>query len=143
MDLREIEAKADELLEQMYRKTTGPAGVAEMRDICTRMDVLERAARIKSTVAFRKEQEADRLQPLMYGGSLLGQKEPTKPAIDRLHEMVSYLHEQSRENHGRADRMPDGDKAARYLEAAGAYDDAALKLREILRGGCCEQVRTR
>jgi hypothetical protein len=60
VDLNEIETKADELLEQMYRDFTGPDGAAEMRDICTRMDVLERAARIKATVAFRKEREDER-----------------------------------------------------------------------------------
>ena len=62
--------------------------------------------------------------------------EPTKPAADRLHELVSYLHNQQDREQIRA--RSDGkspDEVARHFGQAEAYDDAATKLQDILQEG--------
>lgn len=161
MELSEIEAQADALLERLA--STSSAG--EVRDICFRLDGLKNAAQIKSTVAFRKEREAVAPLPLwgalpavpgfvrcpatkLQGGwtyrceSVAGHtpagahdwrgspnppdEEPTKPAVDRLHELVSY-----------GEQMEASNRTVEYPcpDAADAYQDMASKLEEILREG--------
>ena len=66
--------------------------------------------------------------------------EPTKPAADRLHELVSYFVGQSNENYNKTKSIPEVDEAqtsheTRYLSISKAYDDAATKLQEILQEG--------
>lgn len=62
--------------------------------------------------------------------------EPTKPAVDQLHELLSYLINQSERELVRS--QSDGknpDEASRHLGESKAYDDAATKLQEILQEG--------
>lgn len=160
MDLREIEEKADDLLEQMYREVTGPAGAAEMRDICTRMDVLERAARIKhlsgshglcsehfpghpslpctlySGHSGQHQHEGGETDPSARwdgesGLAFQNITEPTKPAVDRLHELVSYC----KQNAEAADAYAITPDEHQVVAEAKAYRDIATKLEEILREG--------
>lgn len=136
MNLSEIEAQADELLERLA--STGSAG--EVRDICFRLDGLKNAAQIKSTVAFRKEREDELTRmkgifqqnlPNNYSSVLL--PAPSKPAVDRLHELVSYLKTRAGVCYTRGDQEPELE--GQHRNTAKAYDDAATKLDEILREG--------
>lgn len=60
--------------------------------------------------------------------------EPTKPAVDRLHELVSYL-EASKEGADQADDGGDRYESGRLDGMSKAYRDAATKLQEILSEG--------
>lgn len=165
MNLEEIEAKADELAAQLVDPDTHSAVV---RDVAFRLDGLSRAAQIKATVAFRKEQAlpnlnlpthpkpeaSPRCQQVYrctrpaghisrgiahawvgYPATVVDPEEPTKPVADRLHELVSYLVSQSVEEHHKADEKIEGWRAAKFVAASKAYDDAASKLQEILQEG--------
>jgi hypothetical protein len=64
--------------------------------------------------------------------------EPTKPAVDRLHELVSYLITESERAHDLAGQNQIGGmdaSADRFSAVSKAYDDAATKLQEILQEG--------
>lgn len=72
------------------------------------------------------------------GGEALNASARTKPAADRLHELLSYLVQQSEAAHQRsqeADAVSELGKSARQLSICKAYDDAATKLSEILHEG--------
>jgi hypothetical protein len=62
--------------------------------------------------------------------------EPIKPAIDRLHELLSYLISHSNsEFHQSNKHAPDSAESIKHLAASKAYDDGAQKLQEILNEG--------
>lgn len=62
--------------------------------------------------------------------------EPTKPAADRLHELMSYLLGQCNSHYQTHSTHTGGSVGAQqHLAASKAYDDAAQKLDEILREG--------
>lgn len=64
--------------------------------------------------------------------------DPTKPAADRLHELVSYFVQQSEEAatvHQRVSGVPRRHAHTAAAAASRAYDDAATKLQEILQEG--------
>lgn len=128
MELNEIETKADELLDQMYKELPGPAGAAEMRDICTRMDVLERAARIKALCNSRAEHN---VAPDLRQREL----EPTGATgpLSEVRALIAMWNGYSRNQDGRAadQLLEDGDR--RY--AAGqsvAWGKAASILQEVM-----------
>lgn len=146
MDLSEIEAKADKLLQRM--NDTSSATLAG--DTVTRLQGLAHAAQIKATVAFRKEREAEwagQQAAYQLGVPFVPQvvprsectPEPTKNVADRLHELVSYLQQQAEECRDEAERKRDvvGQEARKqpgdYM--APAYSEAATKLQEILSEG--------
>lgn len=143
MNLEEIEAHADLLLDRLA--ATDSAG--QVRDICFRLDGLKSAAQIKSTVAFRKEREAELTRMQRYAPSLVpppslitypaapAAAAPTKPAVDRLHELVSHLNELAKEDLLQADDEVEVWKANKWKASAKAYVDAADKLEEVLREG--------
>ena len=62
------------------------------------------------------------------------EEEPTKPAVDRLHELVSYLIACSERGHRLNETHPERD-LRHEVAASKAYDDAATKLQEILSEG--------
>lgn len=143
MNLEEIEAKAEELLRQVL----GEDHASRAEHAARKLKCLELAARIKSTVAFRKEREAETANRLegVYVPTWAGQPavtlpvaEPTKPAVDRLHELVSYLITESERAHDLAGQNEIGEMnatAVHFEAASKAYDDAATKLQEILQEG--------
>lgn len=62
--------------------------------------------------------------------------EPTKPAADRLHELLSYLIQQSEQSLEKSNHvMQESPPWRKHLAASKAYDDAAQKLQEILTEG--------
>ena len=160
MELNEIEAQADALLERLAGFTVG---AGEARDICFRLDALSSAASIKATVAHQKRADNQAYMPthaympapvslqqcpateFVRGDAFRCSKpaghmpaaahawmlavpaeEPTKPAADRLHELVSYGKQMEASNRTVEYPCPD---------AADAYQDMATKLDEILREG--------
>jgi hypothetical protein len=131
--LEEIQAKADELLTQVL----GEDHSSRAEHAARKLRCLELAARIKSIVAFSNKREDDlarmrdlpRHQPLIQYPAA-----PTKPAADRLHELVSYFIQQSQQAFN-ATRVEPAEQHSRYLSVSKAYDDAATKLDEILREG--------
>lgn len=173
MDLIEIEAATDALLEQLASTTSA----GEVRDLCFRLDGMYRGAQVKAIVfgvdrqasseEFRvrelaameraaqaasmavvqrlPDQEAagpcwDQIPTTGIGvptrctlkaghagahtdgGAIwqMDQPEPTKPAVDRLHELVSFIRE--------------GQKGAPFASAEEVMD-IADKLEEILKEG--------
>lgn len=143
MNLEEIEAKADELLADVLSEDHASRAEHAAR----KLRCLELTARIKSTVAFRKEREAERSgqqAAFQLGVPFVPQvvhctectPEPTKPVADRLHELVSYLIRNSETNHHAAGATQLGAASEeRYQAISKAYDDAATKLQEILNEG--------
>jgi hypothetical protein len=62
--------------------------------------------------------------------------EPTKPAADRLHELVSYLTATSKRDFDLSKTHTGGSVGStKHLAASKAYDDAATKLQDILQEG--------
>lgn len=144
MSLSDIEAKADELAEAL-----DGAGAALAKDLTTKLEGLAYAVQIKATAAHQRrvaEQPMIHLQQGPQHGYFQGVPvsppplvEPTKPAIDRLHELVSYFIQQANDCANEAARNRDvvGQEArkqpADYM--AVVYNEAADKLRDILDEG--------
>lgn len=62
--------------------------------------------------------------------------EPTKPAADQLHELLSYLVQQSQLSLEKSEHvMVETPVWRKHLAASKAYDDAAQKLQDILTEG--------
>lgn len=154
MDLREIEATADNVAETLL-----VAGRGEAELLALHLQGLKALTSIKAIVAHQKRMENQTYPPmyvpgatpaytlraddpnavLLPNGALIPKHvwepgcctisseyqvhitEPTKPAVDRLHELVSYCRKHERE-------APVGG-------GGGAYGDVGDQLDEILREG--------
>jgi hypothetical protein len=164
VDLTEIEAQADALLERLAQSSTG---ANDRRDISWQLDGLRNAAQIKEIIAqqsgsprqcgvrwswdgFDGTHYEVCTEPTNHGGvhyngvtnvSILSpeqpeQPEPTKPAADRLHELVSIW------NGFSEDQQRTRQFDTRSLEDKGyaqgqsvAWGKAASMLQEILQEG--------
>lgn len=149
MDLSEIEAKADELAALMLT-------VQQVGDIPARLEGLVHLAQIKRVVDLRAQwnagvsiREEDRVlrerelvameqvATAVPRPGICGWRppEPTKPAVDRLHELVGYFIT-TRLELLQMMRVAETDgadlTAAENRARANAYYDAATKLNEIL-----------
>lgn len=156
MDLNEIEAATDSLLEQLASTTSA----GEVRDLCFRLDGFYRGAQVKVLAQTMSPagrcgyrwtwpdsggshseictKPAGHVGTLHYNGVTgmstprLGEKaEPTKPAADRLHELASHLHQAAE----KAREVSDRTTSEREEGKVEAYQDAFDKLEEILKEG--------
>jgi hypothetical protein len=145
VDLKEIEDKADELAERVISTpslgtTTLHAGqIKALKDLAIIKAAVSQRADYDAAKAMRERELAameavaasNESMAAAYAGATPEAAEPTKPAADRLHELLSYFIQQSEApiNGQTPDTERQGMMRAMY------YDDAATKLQEILTEG--------
>lgn len=88
------------------------------------------------TAAAAADKTAQRLHSNQVTGVTTPVEEPTKHVADRLHELVSYIHDQQHGNLQVARSYAlDSAERSGFTQAASAYADAKDKLEEILNEG--------